>query len=96
MQQILSNICHIIKYHTNEPLQSAVGSFKVFLTFSNSWRVYAYFIFGMVPHHCSCWYCSCIEKYGTEDGVPAVFQILYFIGWKPDKSQVTLLVTFCR
>lgn len=27
------------------------------------------------------------EKYGNEDGVPAVFQILYFIGWKPDKSQ---------
>ena len=34
-----------------------------------------------------------VEKYGNEDGVPAVFQILYFIGWKPDKSQVTLLVS---
>ena len=33
----------------------------------------------------------CVEKYGNEDGVPAVFQILYFIGWKPDKSQVTYL-----
>jgi len=31
------------------------------------------------------------EKYGNSEGVPAVFQILYFIGWKPDKSQVTAL-----
>jgi len=38
----------------------------------------------------------CIEKYGKENGVPAVFQILYFIGWKPDKSQVTLLICHQR
>ena len=35
-------------------------------------------------------HCLCTEKYGNEHGIPAVFQILYFIGWKPDKSQVTL------
>jgi NADH dehydrogenase [ubiquinone] 1 alpha subcomplex assembly factor 5 len=29
--------------------------------------------------------------YGNEDGtIPATYQILYFIGWKPDKSQVKL------
>lgn len=28
------------------------------------------------------------ELYGNEDGtVPATFQIIYFIGWKPDPSQ---------
>ncbi|XP_067680340.1 arginine-hydroxylase NDUFAF5, mitochondrial-like isoform X1 [Haliotis asinina] len=27
------------------------------------------------------------EMHGNEDGVPATFQIIYFIGWKPDKSQ---------
>ena len=27
--------------------------------------------------------------YGNEDGsIPATFQILYMIGWKPSKSQV--------
>ena len=36
-----------------------------------------------------------VEKYGNKDGIPAVFQILYFIGWKPDKSQVTLLSISC-
>ena len=35
------------------------------------------------------------EKYGNEAGIPAVFQILYFIGWKPDKSQVTLFHGSC-
>lgn len=28
------------------------------------------------------------EKYGHSDGIPAMFQILYFIGWKPDKTQL--------
>lgn len=28
------------------------------------------------------------EMYGVEKGVPATFQIIYFIGWKPDPSQV--------
>ncbi|XP_046355817.2 arginine-hydroxylase NDUFAF5, mitochondrial-like [Haliotis rufescens] len=27
------------------------------------------------------------DMHGNEDGVPATFQIMYFIGWKPDKSQ---------
>ncbi|XP_064596977.1 arginine-hydroxylase NDUFAF5, mitochondrial-like [Liolophura sinensis] len=27
------------------------------------------------------------DMYGTERGVPATFQILYFIGWKPGKNQ---------
>lgn len=28
------------------------------------------------------------EIYGNEDGsIPATFQIFYWIGWKPDKSQ---------
>ncbi|XP_041351107.1 arginine-hydroxylase NDUFAF5, mitochondrial-like [Gigantopelta aegis] len=27
------------------------------------------------------------DMYGSEKGVPATFQIIYFIGWKPDKSQ---------
>ena len=28
------------------------------------------------------------EMYGDADGtVPATFQLIYFIGWKPDKSQ---------
>jgi len=34
----------------------------------------------------------CTEKYGNDAGVPAVFQILYFIGWKPDASQVIILI----
>lgn len=30
-----------------------------------------------------------VGDYGNEDGsVPATFQLLYFIGWKPDPSQV--------
>lgn len=29
------------------------------------------------------------DMYGNEKGVPATFQIINFIGWKPDKSQVT-------
>ncbi len=28
------------------------------------------------------------EMYGNDKGVPATFRIMYFIGWKPDKSQV--------
>lgn len=37
-----------------------------------------------------------VEKYGHNDGIPAMFQILYFIGWKPDKTQVTEIpVEFC-
>ena len=30
------------------------------------------------------------EMYGNDDeeGIPATFQIIYFIGWKPDPSQV--------
>ncbi|BES89014.1 Methyltransferase domain [Nesidiocoris tenuis] len=27
------------------------------------------------------------ELYGSEDKIPATFQILYFLGWKPDPSQ---------
>lgn len=35
-----------------------------------------------------------LEMYGSEDGsVPATFQILYMIGWKPHKSQV-LCISF--
>jgi NADH dehydrogenase [ubiquinone] 1 alpha subcomplex assembly factor 5 len=31
----------------------------------------------------------CVEMYGNEDGsIPATFQILYMIAWKPDPSQV--------
>lgn len=31
--------------------------------------------------------------YGNKDseGIPATYQILYFIGWKPDESQVRAL-----
>ena len=31
--------------------------------------------------------------YGNKDseGIPATYQILYFIGWKPDESQVRVL-----
>jgi len=29
--------------------------------------------------------------YGNENGtIPATYQILYFIAWKPDKSQVSI------
>lgn len=28
------------------------------------------------------------EMYGNEDGIPATFQVIYMIGWKPDPSQV--------
>ncbi|MPC91844.1 NADH dehydrogenase [ubiquinone] 1 alpha subcomplex assembly factor 5 [Portunus trituberculatus] len=28
------------------------------------------------------------EMYGKEEGVPATFQIIYMIGWKPDPKQV--------
>lgn len=29
-----------------------------------------------------------VELYGNEDGtIPATFQIIYMIGWKPDPSQ---------
>jgi len=30
--------------------------------------------------------------YGVDEGVPATFQIIYFIGWKPHPSQVQFLV----
>ena len=30
-----------------------------------------------------------LEDYGNDDGtVPATFQLIYFIGWKPDPSQL--------
>ena len=30
-----------------------------------------------------------LGEYGNEDGsVPATFQLVYFIGWKPDPSQL--------
>ena len=33
----------------------------------------------------------CVEMYGNEDGsVPATFQLLHFIGWKPHQSQVSI------
>lgn len=29
------------------------------------------------------------DMYGNEDGsIPATYRVLYFIGWKPDPSQV--------
>lgn len=28
------------------------------------------------------------EMYGNQDGIPATFQVIYMIGWKPDPSQV--------
>lgn len=32
-----------------------------------------------------------IEMYGNEDStIPATYQILYFIAWKPDESQVII------
>lgn len=32
---------------------------------------------------------SVLDMYGNEDGsVPATFQLLYFIGWKPDPSHL--------
>jgi len=27
------------------------------------------------------------EMYGDDKGVPATFQVIYFLGWKPDPSQ---------
>ena len=37
-----------------------------------------------------------IEMYGNEDGsVPATFQLLHFIGWKPHQSQVSILKCLC-
>lgn len=34
--------------------------------------------------------------YGNEDSsVPATYQVLYFIGWKPDSSQVSLTQFLC-
>lgn len=36
-----------------------------------------------------------LDMYGNEDGtVPATFQIIYMIGWKPDPSQVKYIF-FC-
>lgn len=33
--------------------------------------------------------------YGNEDGtVPATYQILYFMAWKPDKSQVIYKIEY--
>ncbi|KAK3092751.1 hypothetical protein FSP39_006869 [Pinctada imbricata] len=34
------------------------------------------------------------EMYGTEKGLPATYQIINFIGWKPDPSQVSEIVIF--
>ena len=28
--------------------------------------------------------------YGQEEGIPATFQIIYMIGWKPDVNKVSL------
>jgi hypothetical protein len=30
----------------------------------------------------------CLEMYGNDKGVPATFQVIYFIGWRPHPSQV--------
>ena len=37
------------------------------------------------------------EMYGdSNDGsVPATFQVLYFIGWKPDQSQASMMSYTC-
>jgi hypothetical protein len=33
--------------------------------------------------------------YGNQDGsIPASYRVLYFIGWKPDPSQVTFYLLF--
>ena len=33
--------------------------------------------------------------YGNQDGsIPATYRVLYFIGWKPDPSQVRLGILF--
>ena len=29
------------------------------------------------------------DMYGTAESIPATFQLLYFIGWKPHPSQVS-------
>ena len=36
------------------------------------------------------------ERFGNEDGVPATYQVIYFIGWKPDPSQVYVSLTLCK
>lgn len=40
-------------------------------------------------------YLNVAEMYGAADGsVPATFEILYMIGWKPHHSQVGMLLWF--
>jgi NADH dehydrogenase [ubiquinone] 1 alpha subcomplex assembly factor 5 len=35
--------------------------------------------------------------YGNQDGsIPATYRILYFIGWKPDPSQVSIYKVYLR
>lgn len=56
------------------------------VTHDNSWLEGA----GLEPPT-SLFVCLCClsEMYGSEDGaVPATFEILYMIGWKPHESQV--------
>lgn len=44
--------------------------------------------FVLLRHDCACFE-NVPEMYGNEDGsVPATFQIIYMIGWKPHESQV--------
>ena len=36
-----------------------------------------------------------IDMYGNQDGsIPATYRVLYFIGWKPDPSQVMFYLLF--
>ena len=35
------------------------------------------------------------ERFGNEDGIPATYQVIYFIGWKPDPSQVNDSLILC-
>ena len=47
---------------------------------------------GEEDHVISCDLMLSLEMYGDNDGtIPATFQILYLIGWKPDQSQVIIL-----
>lgn len=40
-------------------------------------------------------YCILVaEMYGKSEGIPATFQIIYMIGWKPDPKQVVWKFSF--
>ena len=76
-----NNASWIRKLHLHrETMFAAASIYKGRKTISSP-KILLWFIGNMLEHNNA-------ELYGNEDGsIPATFQIIYMIGWKPDPSQ---------